>query len=219
MAAEDEFVPLVERAPIIEALTKTELANKTVLFVGFALSDPHFAALYQGLRRTLGDYTPRSFAIVHDADDYRRAYWEALGVELIASDLTTTLRQLARTAQETPQESTVYVPGDDWINNAYFVSLRSIGSLPSETQVIDAFLQHLVDEIHGPAFALADIVVRARQALATVVRQRPNYEALNNLGTQLLDRVGRMPPARTTPRTSSKQRSWRVKRSVSGSRR
>jgi translation initiation factor 2B subunit (eIF-2B alpha/beta/delta family) len=189
IAAEDEFVPLVERAPIMEALTKTELANKTVLFVGFALSDPHFAALYQGMRRTLGDYTPRSFAIVQDADDYRRAYWEALGVELIAADLTETLRSLARTVQAEPDVPRVYVPADDWINNAFFVSLSEIGSLPSETQVIDAFLQHLLDEIHSPAFELSDVIVRARNAVDTVLRQRPNYEALQRLGLRLLDQI------------------------------
>jgi translation initiation factor 2B subunit (eIF-2B alpha/beta/delta family) len=186
IAAEDEFVPLAERAPIMEALTKTELANKTVLFIGFALSDPHFAALYQGLRRTLGDYAPRSFAIVQDADEYRRAYWEALGVELLAADLTSTLRALARAVQEAPQVSRVYVPADDWINNAFFVSLSDIGSLPSETQVIDAFLQHLLDEIHSPAFELSDVLVRARNALDTVLRQRPNYEALQHMGSRLL---------------------------------
>ncbi len=189
IAAEDEFVPLVERAPIMEALTKTELANKTVLFVGFALSDPHFAALYQGMRRTLGDYAPRSFAIVQDADDYRRAYWEALGVELVAADLTETLRALARTVQSEPDVPRVYVPADDWINNAFFVSLSEIGSLPSETQVIDAFLQHLLDEIHSPAFELGDVIVRARNAVETVLRQRPNYEALQRLGLRLLDRI------------------------------
>jgi translation initiation factor 2B subunit (eIF-2B alpha/beta/delta family) len=189
VAAEDEFVPLVERAPIMEALTQTELAKKTVLFVGFALSDPHFAALYQGMRRTLGDYAPRSFAVVHDVDEYRRTYWEELGVELLAADLTETLRGLARQVQETPQMPAVYVPADDWTNNAFFVSLNSIGSLPSETQVIDAFLQHLLDEIHSPAFELTDILVRARQALKTVLGQRANYEALERIGFDLLDRV------------------------------
>jgi translation initiation factor 2B subunit (eIF-2B alpha/beta/delta family) len=191
IAAEDEFIPLAERSPIMEALTKTELANKTVLFVGFALSDPHFAALYQGLRRTLGDYAPRSFAIVQDADEYRRAYWEALGVELLAADLTDTLRALARAVQDAPEVSRVYVPADDWINNAFFVSLSGIGSLPSETQVIDAFLQHLLDEIHSPAFELGDVLVRARSALDTVLRQRPNYEALQHLGSRLLDQIER----------------------------
>lgn len=189
VAAEDEFIPLAERAPIMEALTKTELANKTVLFVGFALSDPHFAALYQGMRRTLGDYAPRSFAVVQDADEYRRAYWEALGVELIAADLTEALRALARSAQRAPETSRVYVPADDWINNAFFVSLSDIGSLPSETQVIDAFVQHLLDEIHSPAFELNDILVRARSALDTVLRQRPNYEALQHLGSKLLEQI------------------------------
>jgi translation initiation factor 2B subunit (eIF-2B alpha/beta/delta family) len=189
VAAEDEFVPLAERAPIIDALTETELANKTVLFVGFTLADPHFAFLYQGMRRSLADYAPRSFAIVQDTDDYRVAYWKALGIELVTADLTDSLRALARTIQEAPDDGAVHVPADDWMNNAFFISLSGIGSLPSETQVIDAFLQHLLDEIHSPAFELGDIVVNARQALETVLRQRPNYEALQRIASELLDSV------------------------------
>jgi translation initiation factor 2B subunit (eIF-2B alpha/beta/delta family) len=189
VAAEDEFVPLAERAPIIDALTETELANKTVLFVGFSLADPHFASLYQGLKRSLGDYAPRSFAIVQDADDYRAAYWQTLGIELVSADLTESLRALARAVQEAPDEGPVNVAADDWMNNAFFVSLSGIGSLPSETQVIDAFLQHLLDEIHSPAFELADIIVNARQALEIVLRQRPNYEALQRAATELLDNI------------------------------
>jgi translation initiation factor 2B subunit (eIF-2B alpha/beta/delta family) len=189
VAAEDEFVPLAERARIIDALTETELANKTVLFVGYALGDPHFAALYQGLKRSLGDYAPRSYAIVQDADSYRETYWKALGIELISEDLTDSLRALARAVHGAPRSGPVYVPADDWINNAFFTSLSDIGSLPSETQVIDAFLQHLMEEIHSPAFELADVLVHARQALETVLRQRPNYEALQRQSSDLLDLI------------------------------
>lgn len=189
VAAEDEFVPLADRAPIVEALTKTELANKSVLFVGYSLSDQHFAALFQTLRRTLGEYAPTSYAIVQETDEYRRAYWESAGVSLIDADLTDALRGVARATQVEVGTKPVSLPGEDWINNAFFVSLSQIGSLPSETQVIDAFLDHLVAEIHSPTFAVADIVARADQALQAVISQRPNYEALQQIGAQLLGEI------------------------------
>ncbi len=189
VASEDEFLPIGERAPIMEALIKTELANKTVLFVGFSLGDPHFAALYQSLRRSLGGYVPRSIAIVGEADEYRRNYWQAMGVTILEADLTQTLRELARAAHATPSAGAVSLPGEDWINNEFFVALGQIGSLPSETQVIDAYLDHLLEEVHGPAFDLVDITVRARQALAMILEYRPNYEAMARLTSDLLDRI------------------------------
>lgn len=64
VAAEDEYITIDKKTPIISALVQTLLSYKTVLFLGFSLSDVDFMRTYQELLDILGDHMPRSYAIV-----------------------------------------------------------------------------------------------------------------------------------------------------------
>jgi len=185
IAAADEYVPLGERAPIIESLLRVHLANKTVLFLGFSLSDYDFTALYAEVKSILGTHMPQSYAVVKEADEYRKNYWTAKGVTLVEGDLTEFLRGLLRATTEAPPPA-VSDPLDDWFNNTFFESLHRIRSLPSETQVIDAFLSHLLQEVQTPSLLLPDILLQAEKAVKSVLARRPNFHGLHRLGETLL---------------------------------
>lgn len=185
IAAEDEYRPLGDVHPIIEALLRTQLANRILVFLGYSLDDHDFRMAYDRVKSTLGDYMPRSYAIVHKATSYRKQYWQSCGVTLIEEDLTDFLRALLRAAAEIDYP-TVYTPGEDWINNAFFESLHNIQTLPSETQVVDAYLAHLLKELQSPGFSLDDVITRAKKAAALVLLRRVNLHALRSVSDFIL---------------------------------
>ncbi len=188
IAAEDEYNPLGERRPIVDAYFKTQLANKTLLFLGFGLGDLDFRLAFNEIKHALGSRMPRSYAVVKTTDDYQQKYWESKGVEVITVDLMEFLRGLLRASAET-SESAVYHPGEDWINNAFFESLHRMRTLPSETQVIDAFLEHLLEEIRSPSLVLDDVLVRAAKAASVVLTRRPNLQALKRAASDIIGSI------------------------------
>jgi translation initiation factor 2B subunit (eIF-2B alpha/beta/delta family) len=188
VAAEDEYHPIHETRPIVDALLKTHLANKVLLFVGFSLDDVDFALAFDEIRVALGDRMPRSFAVVNSSSSYRAEYWLSKGVTLIPHDLTDFLRGLLR-ASAGSEPPGVYHPGEDWFKNAFFESLHKIRTLPSETQVVDAFLEHLLEEMNSPNFSLEDVLDRASQAAATVLARRPHFEGLRKICAALVEEI------------------------------
>lgn len=180
IAAEDEYRPISISKPIISSLLKTLLANKVVLFLGFSLKDNDFKELFQELKLSLKDHLPKSYAIVYEHDNYQEEYWKKEGVTLIDSDLTTFLRSLFKSSI-TAKRPGVFHPNDDWMNNSFFESLNEIRTSPSETQAIDAFLNHLLQEIQAPALSCNDIYIRADNAVDTIIKSKPNFQALKNL--------------------------------------
>lgn len=180
IAAEDEYRPISESKPLIAALMKTLLAQKSILFLGFSLNDSDFKEIFQELKISLGDNMPRSYAIVHDCDDYHVAYWEKERITIIKSDLTLFLRSLFKMSLSEKKEG-VFHPNDDWMNNGFFESLHEIRTSPSETQAIDAFLNHLLQEIQSPALSCNDIYIRATNAVDTILKSKPNFQALKKM--------------------------------------
>jgi len=134
IAAEDEYRPLSATKPLIEALVKTQLANRVLLFLGFSLTDVDFRIAYQAVRDILGDRMPRSFAVVHSALPYEKELWESRGVQIVESDLTRFLFALWR-AVATEDHVMKLGAGEDERNDAVFRTLYDIGSRPSETQL------------------------------------------------------------------------------------
>lgn len=180
IAAEDEYRPFSESKPLISSLINTLLANKSILFLGFSLNDSDFKELFQELKLLLGDNMPRSYAVVYDCDDYHAAYWQKEGITIIKSDLTLFLRSLFKMSLLEKREG-VFHPNDDWMNNGFFESLHDIRTSPSETQAIDAFLNHLLQEIQSPAVSCNDIYIRATNAVDTILKSKPNFQALKKM--------------------------------------
>jgi translation initiation factor 2B subunit (eIF-2B alpha/beta/delta family) len=61
--------------------------------------------------------------------------------------------------------------------SAFFAALRKAAVLPSETQVIDAFLSHLHEEVSARG-SVEEVVDDAEAAVQMALSDRPNYEAL-----------------------------------------
>lgn len=159
---------------------KTLLANKVVLFIGFSLHDSDFKEAFQELKNSLGNNMPRSYAIVWDYNEYEFAFWQQEGITIIKADLTYFLRELFR-ASISQKDSGIIHANDDWMSNDFFESLFEIKSSPSETQAIDAFLNHLLREMQSPALSCNDIYIRASNAVDTILKSKSNFHALKNL--------------------------------------
>lgn len=180
IAAEDEYRPISESKPIVSSLLKTLLANKNVLFLGFSLTDYDFKELFQELKLALDGNMPKSYAVVYEDDNYQTAYWKEEGINIINSDLTSFLRELFKTAIVEKRDG-VFHPKDDWMNNIFFERLHEIRTSPSETQAIDAFLEHLLQEMRSPALSCNDIYIRASNAVDTILKSKPNFQALKKM--------------------------------------
>lgn len=185
VAAEDEYHLLAESKPVIESVLRSLLANRMALFLGYDLQDDDFSHTFNQLRSTLRARMPRSVAVIDREDPYREALWKSRDVELVTADLTDFLRGLLRASARRSRPA-IYHPQDDAFNNAYFESLLRISTLPSETQVTDAFVEHLSQELSKPDIALADVVEQAQKASDTVLEARPHYQGLRRVAESLL---------------------------------
>lgn len=188
IAAEDEYRPLSSSKPVMAALLTALLANKTVLFLGFSLADDDFRTLYQELKGLLGNNMPTSYAIVRNCDDYQKIYWGKQGVDIIEDDLTRFLRMLFQSAISGKKEGVSH-PNDDWMSNSFFESLHEIRTKPSETQVINAFLEHLLAEMQSPALSCEDIIIRASSAVDKIIKSKPNLQAFKKIWTGLSENL------------------------------
>lgn len=194
IASDDEYRQISFSKPIISALLTALLANKTVLFLGFSLADDDFRSLYQELKVLLGDNMPTSYAIVRSCNDYQSAYWGKQNVKIIEEDLTKFLRMLFQAAISTKQMGVSH-PHDDWMNNSFFESLHEIRTKPSETQVIDAFLEHLLTEMQSPALSCEDIIIRASSAVDKIIKSKPNLQAFKKMWEGLSKRLASLSDA------------------------
>ena len=188
IASEDQYVPLGERVPIIEALLKTQLANKTILFVGYSLEDNDFKFVYEEVKRVLGDNMPRSYAIVHTLEAYQEKLWDNRGVTLIEDDLTLFLRKLKHTVykKEFPH---MYPDDEEWFDAQNPESIIRIKSSPTETQAIDAFIEHLILETQKAHFTLKSLVVEAKRAYTDISKNRGNFTAFCNTADTLINKI------------------------------
>lgn len=181
VAAEDEYITIDKKTPIISALVQTLLSYKTVLFLGFSLSDVDFMRTYQELLDVLGDHMPRSYAIVKNANDYDITFWEAKGLTIVDEDLTCFLRNL----KIYYNDQQIAPDNDDWTNNSFFSSLSLFTSAPSETQAIDAFLEHLKVVASGSTQGCQEILSDADFAVRQILAKKSNFEAFNDLWKNL----------------------------------
>jgi translation initiation factor 2B subunit (eIF-2B alpha/beta/delta family) len=188
LACADEFRPMSARVPILDATLKTTLANKVALFLGYGLGDHDFARVITTVKDELGQYMPKSYAVVNAATSFQREYWSEFGVQVIVEDLTTFLKKLSAVSASSPSPA-VLSGRDDWRKNDYFRALERIHTMPSETQVIDAFLAHLLDELRAPGRDLATVLARAEQAVVAVLTARDAFEALKQVSTDLFGRI------------------------------
>ena len=85
---------------------RTILARKTILFIGYDLSDPTFKRLYGEVAASLDRYARRAYAFGETPPPHIQRWCKRHNVEAIATDATAFLRalseQLAARARPAP---------------------------------------------------------------------------------------------------------------------
>lgn len=180
IAAEDEYKAFGSRGQILASVLKVLLANKTILFCGFSLLDVDFKMAYQELKDILGDYMPRSYAIVKNVEEYDRSYWESQNVTLIDFDLTQFLKKLRSTFIENK-----HYDNSGWTNNTFLDKLSQSKTSPTETQAINAFLYHLREEIKNPKLTVNDILVQAESAIKDIKTNKSMFISMKKMWEEL----------------------------------
>jgi translation initiation factor 2B subunit (eIF-2B alpha/beta/delta family) len=189
IAAEDEYTNLEKREEIVAAFIKTLFSNKPLLFLGFALADRDFKALFEDTRIILGSHMLKSYAVVHSASGYEKDYWKSQGVEIIESDATDFLRKLEvryRMHGRPPLDA------EEWTSISFFKSLHII-NFPTETQAINAFLENLLEEISNTESSCDDIHDRADAAVKKVLEHKQNFHALQGLWSSMSPTIASLP--------------------------
>lgn len=189
VAAEDEYRNLFQSKPIIAALLTALLANKTVLFLGFSLEDEDFRILHREIKELLGDHLPKSYAVVYKTSEYENEYWGDQGIELVESDLTTFLRKVFGNVLRNPTVGYSSPEDDDWLNTIFLEKLHNIRNKPSETQVIDAFLSHMLIEYQSPTLSCLDVTTLARNAADKIIEKKPNLHAFKRIWNDLFQKL------------------------------
>lgn len=180
--ATDETFSFNERIPIVSSLMLSWLANRTVLFVGFSLSDRDFLELIVYLKRRLGNYMPKSYAISKGSSTYRSLSLESYGVKILDYDATEFLAELNRRVKKLKLQ--VEEDLEPWMRNKFFWELMEIRGLPTETQVIEALLKEVKERIREGGKA-DELKQETSEAISLVLSYRRNYSALEKLGQQL----------------------------------
>ncbi len=176
VAASPDYDLLEQRRSLLVDYVAATLAGKTILVVGHGLADNDFARILNGLVQRLGDYAPSVFVLRAEGHDGRLPGLR-FHTEVVAEDLTQFLSRLLQQARHAEHISSLGGFDEQWMTSAFFAALRKAAVLPSETQVIDAFLTHLHEEISARD-STAHVLADAEAAVQLALRVRPNYEAL-----------------------------------------
>lgn len=182
LTAQDEMSPFFKNKQIIKSLIKVLLASKSIIFFGFSLSDNDFHELYSELTEILGHNMLLNYAICRNCDSYSTEYWPERGVKIINQDLTDFLKSLFHEYYGRDYKESK----NAWILNEFFISLHGIHNIPSESQVIDAFINHLQEELTYNDVQINSLAERAKNAKKLLMKHRPNFEAFKKCSEKAL---------------------------------
>lgn len=176
VAATADFRALEEERSLVQDYVAAHLAGKHLLVVGHGLADSDLARILKGLADRLGEYNPSVF-VLRPAEHDGRLPGLTFPAEAVTEDLTQFLSRLLHQARQPAPDTHSRGTDELWLSSAFFATLRQAATLPSETQVIDAFLHHLQEEI-GARTDVEDVLADADVAVNLALQVRPNYEAV-----------------------------------------
>jgi len=172
---------LYSRRHLVRQLIAINLAKSNLLVIGHGLTDKDLEQLLNDLLRDLGDYVPTIY-VVREPSTVGDGFSIPFRHALVHEDLTQFLNRLVHQYRAFSYNLTSGAPVFDeaWLNSAFFAELRQASVLPSETQVLDAFLSHLVEEL-AARNEVQSVRVDAAMAVKLALKERPNYNALVKL--------------------------------------
>jgi translation initiation factor 2B subunit (eIF-2B alpha/beta/delta family) len=181
VATTEDHGQLYTQRHLVRQLIAVNLAKSNLLVIGHGLSDVDLQKLMNDLLADLGDYLPTIY-IVREPHTVGDGFRIRFRHELIHEDLTHFLNRLVHNYRAFSYDLTSGAPIFDeaWLNSAFFAELRQASVLPSETQVLDAFLHHLIDELANRN-DVQSVRADAAVAVTMALRERPNYNALTRM--------------------------------------
>ena len=187
VAAADDETPFLQKFALVDCYLKAKLANKTVVFIGFSLRDKDFEQLHQQIQTSLGPLAPKSYAVFLNPNDYEIEYWQNKNVTVLNCDAGQFLKDLKNFISRQKATDLLDSEKDEWFNHPFFASLNHIKNLPTETQLIDAFLERLIEEVEGGNVQLAEIITNGEEGREKVYTKKANFEAFNKIALEILD--------------------------------
>jgi len=182
VAATRDYAAFAQRTNLVRDLMKVTLASSNLLVIGHGLADGDLMKILDDLLEGLGpDYIPTIY-VLREPDRSQSLLQGPYSYIEIFEDLTIFLGRLLNMFRSMDRDDIPYaiVLEEDWLKSAFFTSIRRISVLPTETQVIDAFLEHLADELSARS-DVGGVVQDAESAVIQTLDERPNYEALSNV--------------------------------------
>lgn len=175
VAAIDDYKPFKRTKPLIDSFTRTFLASKRILFLGFSLNDPDFIELYTELKKLLGRYMSRHMAVVRDPRQEDITKWDKMDITIEDRDLTDFLNELASRESHVSNIPSYIEQG----KSAYLSKLHEVTDCPTETIAIDVFLELLKQELDSQ-IAMDSIIEEFRNGYKAVLHNKPNFLAFKN---------------------------------------
>ena len=188
VAATCDYTRLDQERGLIAKYIATSLAGKVLLVIGHGLNDADLSSLIDSVLRDLPDYGPTIVALREPSRAPRLAHVRH-PVEVVSEDLTVFLNRLLSVYRSMQHHSKHnFDTAQQWLNSAFFSELRQMATLPSETQVIDAFLRHLREEFYARDDT-AGVLNEAERAISETLNERPNYGALKRIWNSTLNQL------------------------------
>lgn len=189
VATTADYDQLYKSRELVRQLIAINLAKSNLLVIGHGLADTDLQKLLNDLLRDLGEYVPTIY-VVREPSTAGDGFSIPFRHELIHEDLTQFLNRLVHQYRTFSYNIKAGAPVFDeaWLNSAFFAELRQASVLPSETQVLDAFLSHLVDELTARN-EVQSVRDDAAIAVKLALNERPNYKALIKLWSDIDDRL------------------------------
>ncbi len=180
--ATDEIVDFLYDIPIVSNLMLSQMADKTLLALGFSFSDPDLIGLLHHLKINLNEYMPRTYAVIMDSDTYSEKFLNKYNVELIKYDLTSFLFELNKYSKR--QKIQLEEDLEPWLKNDFFWQLLEIRGKATETQVIDSLLEEIKNRLVDNQDT-AKLKKEVKDAVLLVIDYRRNFHALGEIGSEL----------------------------------
>lgn len=170
---------------LVRQLISVSLASRTLLVIGHGLSDSDLSVLLNDLVGQLDEYAPAIFVLREPTHSGRLPHFR-YDHEIILEDLTQFLNRVLHEYRQLGQHADEAFFDEAWLSSAFFAALRQASVLPSETQVIDAFLKHLLEEF-GARNEVESVIADATTAIEGALQERPNYGALRRTWSGIVE--------------------------------
>ncbi len=188
VAATKDYNILHKENRLVIAHLMSTMANKDILVIGHGLGDSDLEKVLDSIHDSLLQYTPRVWVVKEDnhtgvLPSFNHPH------TVIVEDLTKFLNRLLHKVGNynlDKSRSNMIQPylNESWLTSVFFSELKKAMVLPSETQVIDAFLKHLKEEIYSRT-DVKSIINEADEAVKITLKDRPNYRALDSCWNEI----------------------------------